>query len=107
MIPAGGQELRACARRNLSVNEHEAEWMELSEYMLEMLRQDGEFILYRGRHGRPEEVNPPTLLVVTPRAEHPALASLRRMEQEYSLRAELDPGWAAQPLALVSQNGRT
>src|SRR5262249_21992903 len=79
----------------------------LSEYQLEMLRQDGEFILYRGRHRRPGEVSPPTILLVTPRVEHPALASLRRMEQEYSLRAELDPGWAVQPLALMSHQGRT
>jgi len=44
---------------------------------------------------------------VTPLAERPAPASLRRMEQEYSSRADLDPGWAAQPLALVPHNGRT
>src|SRR5246127_1316992 len=81
--------------------------MELSDYLLETLRQDDEFVLYRGRHRRPGEMDPPTMLLLTPRAEHPALASLRRMEQEYSLRAELDPGWAAQPLALVSHNGRT
>ncbi len=81
--------------------------MELSDYMLETLRQDGEFILYRGRQRRHGEAGPPTLLLVTPRAERPAPASLRRMEQEYSLRAELDPGWAAQPLALVSHQGRT
>jgi predicted ATPase len=29
------------------------------------------------------------------------------MEQEYALRAELDPGWTAQPLELVSHQGRT
>ncbi|HTD54893.1 MAG TPA: AAA family ATPase, partial [Silvibacterium sp.] len=81
--------------------------MELSDYLLETLRQDDEFVLYRGRHRRPGEMDPPTMLLLTPRAEHPALVSLRRMEQEYSLRAELDPGWAAQPLALVSHNGRT
>src|SRR5262245_57982607 len=81
--------------------------MELSDYLLETLRQDDEFVLYRGRHRRPGEMDPPTMLLLTPRAEHPALVSLRRMEQEYSLRAELDPGWAAQPLALVSPNGRT
>ena len=81
--------------------------MELSDYLLETLRQDDEFELYRGRHRRPGEMDPPTMLLLTPRAEHPALASLRRMEQEYTLRAELDPGWAAQPLALVSHNGRT
>ena len=81
--------------------------MELSDYMLETLRQDGETILYRGRQRRQGEAGPPTILLVAPLAEHPALASLRRMEQEYSLRAELDPGWAAQPLALVSHKGRT
>src|SRR5207302_526894 len=79
----------------------------LSDYMLETLRQDGEFILYRGRHRCQGEAGPPTILLVTPRAERPAPAGLRRMEQEYSLRAELDPGWAAQPLALVSHQGRT
>src|SRR3954452_21192854 len=81
--------------------------MKLSDYLLETLRQDDEFVLYRGRHRRPGGKHPPTILLLIPRAEHPALASLRRMEQEYSLRAELDPGWAAQPLALVSHKGRT
>jgi predicted ATPase len=81
--------------------------MELSDYMPVTLRQDGEFILYRGRHRRPGEADPPSILLVTPQAERPAPASLRRMEQEYALRAELDPGWAAQPLALVSHQGRT
>src|SRR5215467_390834 len=81
--------------------------MELSDYLPETLRQDEEFILYRGRHRRHGEAGPPTILLVTPLAERPAPASLRRMEQEYSLRAELDPGWAAQPLALVSHDERT
>ena len=54
--------------------------MELSDYLLETLRQDDEFVLYRGRHRRPGEMDPPTMLLLTPRAEHPALASLRRME---------------------------
>jgi hypothetical protein len=81
--------------------------MELSDYMPETLRQDGEFILSRGRQRRPGEAGPPTILLVTPRAERPAPASLRKLEQEYALRAELDPGWAAQPLALVAHQGRT
>jgi hypothetical protein len=81
--------------------------MDLSDHLPETLRQDGEFILSRGRHRRPGAANPPTILLVTPRAEHPALASLRRMEQEYALRAELDAGWAAQPLALVSHQAAT
>ena len=47
------------------------------------------------------------MLVLAPSAERPAPASLRRMEHEYSLRAELDPGWAVRPLALVPHQGRT
>jgi predicted ATPase/signal transduction histidine kinase len=81
--------------------------MELSEYALETLRKDGEFILYRGQHQRPTDGSPPSILVVTPVLERPALGSLRRMEHEYSLRAELDPAWAVQPLALARHMGRT
>ena len=81
--------------------------MELSEYTLETLRKDAEFILYRGQHPRQTEASPPSILVVTPVSERPALGSLRRMEHEYSLRAELDPGWAVRPLALAPHKGRT
>jgi hypothetical protein len=56
--------------------------MDLSDYLPETLRQDGEFILYRGRHRRPGEAGPPTILLLTPLAERPAPASLRRMEVE-------------------------
>ena len=42
--------------------------MDICDYLLEMLRQDGEFILYRGRHRRPGEAGRPTLLLVTPQA---------------------------------------
>ena len=44
---------------------------------------------------------------MTPVSERPALGSLRRMEHEYSFKAELDPGWALRPLALASHKGRT
>jgi PAS domain S-box-containing protein len=81
--------------------------MELSEYTFETLRRDGEFIVYRGQHRRQTEARPPSILVVTPVSERPALGSLRRMEHEYSFKAELDPGWAVQPLALASHEGRT
>src|SRR5919197_5989834 len=81
--------------------------MELAAYTLETLRTDGEFILYRGRHRRQTGATPPSILVVTPVAERPALGSLRGMEHEYALRAELDPGWAVRPLALAPHQGRT
>src|SRR5439155_10893844 len=74
-----------------------------SAYVLESLREGAEFTLYRGRqHG-----NPSPLLAIALTAEHPSPQSLRRLEHEYSLAAELDPAWAAQPLALTRHDGRT
>ena len=78
--------------------------MELSEYILQTLRKDGEFILYRGRHRRQDEGIPPSILVRTPFLERPALGSLRRMEHELSLKAE--PEWAVRPLVLREHQGR-
>src|SRR5882762_3367536 len=74
-----------------------------SAYVLESLREGAEFTLYRGRqHG-----NPSPLLAIALTAEHPSPQSLRRLEHEYSLAAELDPAWAAKPLALTVHEGRT
>src|SRR5215831_8679212 len=81
------------------------EVVELSEYTLETLRNDREFILYRGQC--PGDGSPPSILVLTPVSEHPAVVSLRRMEHECSLQAELDPDWAVIPIALVPHKGRT
>jgi hypothetical protein len=81
--------------------------IEVSEYKLETLRKDGEFILYRGERKRETRASAPSILAVTAASERPTLACLRRMEHEYSLRAELDPAWAAIPLALTRHEGRT
>ena len=76
---------------------------ELSGYELEPIREGADFTLYRGRqHG-----NPSPVLAVTLAAEDPSPQSLRRLEHEYSLAAELDPAWAAKPLALTRHEGRT
>src|SRR5438067_9033643 len=76
---------------------------EPSGYALEPIREGAEFTLYRGRqHG-----NPSPLLAIALTAEHPSPQSLRRLEHEYSLAAELDPAWAAKPLALTVHEGRT
>jgi hypothetical protein len=79
--------------------------MELSEYVLEPLRKDEEFILYRGQHGN--QVDAPCVLLLAPVSTRPALESLKSMEHEYSLRAELDLSWAVRPLALSQLNGQT
>ena len=76
--------------------------MELSGYVLEMLRENQEFALYRGRrHG-----NPLPVLLLTPADERPTLACLERLDHEYSLAAELDAAWTARPLALTRHDGR-
>src|SRR5580658_4654255 len=74
-----------------------------SEYVLEPIHDGAEFTLYRARqHG-----NPSPILVVAPTAEQPLPQSLRRLEREYSLAAELEAEWAARPLALTRHEGRT
>jgi PAS domain S-box-containing protein len=76
---------------------------ESSGYLLVPLREGADFTLYRGRqHG-----NPSPVLVVALTGEQPSPQSLRRLEHEYSLSAELDPAWAAQPLTLTRYEGRT
>ena len=46
-------------------------------------------------------------LAVRPAAVHPAPATLDRLAHEYALRDELDGAWAARPLELVQEGGRT
>ncbi len=73
-----------------------------SEYLLEPIRDGAEFSLYRAR----QRGNNIPLLAVAPTAERPSPQSLRRLEHEYSLAAELEPAWAAKPLALARHEGR-
>src|SRR5260370_35106749 len=76
---------------------------ELSGYVLEPIRESADFTLSRGRqHG-----NPSPVLVVALTGEQPSPQGLRRLEHEYSLAVELDPAWAAKPLALTRHEGRT
>src|SRR4030081_1019438 len=74
-----------------------------SEYVLEAVRNGPDFTLYRGR----QRGNPSPVLAIALSAEQPSPQSLRRLEHEYSLAAELDPAWAAKPLALTRHEGRT
>src|SRR6266849_5740280 len=72
-------------------------------YVLEPLRENADFTLYRGRqHG-----NPSSVLAIALSTEQPSSQTLRRLEHEYSLAAELDSAWAARPLALTRYEGRT
>jgi hypothetical protein len=79
--------------------------IDLAAYVLEPLWQEGACILYRGQPRGRRAGMIPAVLVVAPFGDHPAPASLRRLEHEYALRAELDPAWAVRPLALAQHQG--
>src|SRR5258708_24628355 len=74
-----------------------------SGYVLATLRTGADFTIYRGR----QRGNPSPVVAVAFAAEQPSPQSLRRLEHEYSLAADLDPVWAAKPLALTRHEGRT
>ena len=76
--------------------------VDLSAYVLERLHEDDQFTLYRGYA---ETADPRSILLREPVAADPGLETLMKMEHEYSLRRELDPAWAARPLALSRRNG--
>src|SRR5262245_52536203 len=80
--------------------------IDLAAYVLEPLHQEGACLLSRGQLRGQRAGMVPALLVVAPVGDHPAPASLRRLEHEYAVRAALDPAWAVRPLALVQDQGR-
>jgi PAS domain S-box-containing protein len=72
---------------------------------LKVVREDEEFILYRGEH--PSRPASASVLLLTPSCGKPSLETLKKLEHEYSLRDELDLAWAALPLAVAEHLGRT
>src|SRR5215510_3173799 len=81
--------------------------MDLSQYRLETLHQDGEFILYRGLRPTKDEKSPPSILALSPVMERPAPATIKKLEHEFSLKDELDPTWAICPISLTHEQSQT
>ena len=77
--------------------------IDLSRYVFEALRRDEESILYPARRTKGGS----QVLVLSPALHQPAQKSLDRLEHEYSLKEELDPNWAVQPIALTTHWDRT
>ena len=75
-----------------------------SQYVLEPLRRDEEFVLYRGECSN--QAGSPFVLLLAPGSTRPALETLKKLEHEYSLRDELDSTFAVRPLALTQQQGQ-
>jgi PAS domain S-box-containing protein len=81
----------------------EAWVVDLSQYVFEALRKDDKFVLYRGKSKGDES----GILVVSPVTEHPPPQILQWQEHAYSLKEELDPAWAARPIAIARHWDRT
>ena len=79
--------------------------VEPPQYVLESVRKDEELVLYRGKPSN--QPGSPSVLLLTPVSTRPALATLKKIEHEYSLRDELSSAWAVRLLALSEQRGQT
>ena len=84
-----------------------AAWMDLSGYSLDTVQNRGEFLLCRGHQRMRASSHPSSVLVLMPRSEPLRPESLQLLEQEHSLKAQLDPAWAVQPMALADDGRRT
>src|SRR5579862_4018937 len=81
--------------------------MELLDYKFATLREDDEFILYRGLRQTKTETDPCSILVLAAAKDLPASATFERMKHELSVKEELDSGWAVRPLAITQDRDRT
>jgi PAS domain S-box-containing protein len=73
---------------------------------LQVLGEDGGFVFCRGWRDSAEGGRD-GVLVVLPSSEQPTPAVVDRLTHEYSLKDELDGTWAARPLELLRDRGRT
>ena len=77
--------------------------MELSGYLLDPLREDGEFILYRAHAN---QLEPRSILLLAPSSNRPTAEVLEKIDHEYSLRNDLKSTWALRPLEISSLNDK-
>src|SRR5712671_5039367 len=75
--------------------------MQLSDYALDRLRDDGELVLYRAHT---KQMEPPSVLLLAPASTRPSPETLKKLDHEYSLRSELDSAWAVRPLAFLERS---
>src|SRR5215470_16790805 len=72
----------------------------------QVLWEDGERVFSRGWR-LDDNGNRLAVLLVAPAADHPSRTRLDRLTHEYELKDDLDGAWAARPLALMHDAGRT
>src|SRR5712671_4522003 len=80
--------------------------LDLAHYKLEQVRGDAELVLFRGLRKVREEGSRSSILVQVPVADPPSPATVRRLQEEYALRSELDPAYVVRSLSMVQDHGR-
>src|SRR5271166_3319178 len=71
-----------------------------------VLWEDGERVFCRGQRPGADGEQRAVLIVLTA-GERPSPTNLARLAHQYELKDELDGGWAARPLELLRERGRT
>ena len=76
---------------------------ELSRFTFEVLRQDEESVLYRGRSTDGSS----RVLLRLPTSQDSRLQNLKGVQRAYTLKDELDPAWAVRPIEFANHWDRT
>ena len=80
--------------------------MDLSEYILEPLREDEDLTLYRGRHQRGDRSERPTILLMAPMPLHPESSRLGQDGHENPLRSALGTASDLRPISVAQYGGQ-
>jgi len=80
--------------------------MDLTEYILEPLRKQDDFILYRGRHRNPDQTDRPSILLMAPIPLHPASSRLGHHGREKPFRSELEAASELRPISVAQYDGQ-
>ena len=80
--------------------------LDLSQYTLRQLRLDPEFVLLRGTRRGDDHSRPTSVLVQAPAASSPSQTTLRTLQEDVSIRSELDPAFVVRSIATVTSDGR-
>ncbi len=80
--------------------------MDLSEYILEPLRKNEEFALYRGKHRNPVQAKRSSILLMTPSSPDPMSSRLRQIEDKCSATSESDTASTLRPIAVTRYGGK-
>src|ERR1700729_2724357 len=73
---------------------------------IELLLEDGERVLWRGRRDNNADHHQAAVLAVVVPSQHPTRALVDRLAHEYELRDKLDFRSAVRPRALLHEGGR-